>query len=444
MTFPGKACIGLVVLCSTLLAGCAPNIIYRNDYASCTITENNPCDSHSIQLHHAGSDQEFLLGFVEVDDQGQLRDRLQMNALMDSVYRLSSDDDVLLNVFVHGWHHNAAPGDSNIEGFKETLAKLSQIEHEYAKDKPRKVIGIYVGWQGESIDFPGLRYVTFWDRKNTAENVGYLGISELLLRLEQVTHVKKTQRIEDEKKSGLTAAGDNSLQQSSSRLVIIGHSFGGAVVYNAASQILASRFVNSKIGKSYVGAVEGFGDLVVLLNPAFEATQFAPLYDLAQSRCSYRFSKRPRLAILTSETDYATKYAFWAGRVFSTLWETHNTIERKECGGKRKLIMDEGEADRNTVGHFAPLLTHELSKTKVQYKVAKPRPQELAALWQQQKEGKAMRYGNTELTHLGKTEPHNPYLNILVHSDVMDGHNDIFGDDLTDFIRMLILLSTQR
>lgn len=436
MTLPNKALIGLFVPLLTCLAGCAPNIIHRSDYDSCTVTVDTSCADHSIQLYHAGRDEEFQLGFVEIDDQGQLRDRRQMQALLDNLYRMSSGNDLLINVFVHGWHHNAAPGDSHIAGFRDNLAKLGKLEHRLARDRPRKVVGIYVGWQGESIDFPGLRYLTFWDRKNTAEDVGYLGISELLLRLEQITHIKKSQQVAAD-------TDDEQGQSSGSRLVIIGHSFGGAVIYNAASQILASRFVNSEIGKTYEGAVDGLGDLVVLLNPAFEAMQFAPLYDLAQSRCRYPFSRQPRMVILTSETDYATKYAFWAGRIFSTLWETHNTVEREECDGKRKLTLDEGVADRNTVGHFAPLITHELSKAAVRREAVEPEMRRLRTLWRQQDEGKAMRYANTELKHLQKTAPFNPYLNIRVKQEVMDGHNDIFGDDLMEFIRMLILLSTQ-
>ncbi len=412
------------------LSGCAPDYIYRSNYNNCIASSSEACETHSIQLHNQGTNAEYQLDFVEIDDQGQIRDRKQMNALLDKIYKVAAFDNVLLNVFVHGWHHNAAPGDSNIVGFKENLRKLSQIEHQYSQEKgnkPRKVIGIYVGWRGESIDFPGLRYATFWDRKNTAEEVGHLGISELLLKLEEISNVKNTQP-----------------PKFRSRLVIIGHSFGGAVVYNAISQIMTSRFINSKPGKNFVGPVQGFGDLVVLLNPAFEAMQFSPLYDLAQSRCSYLASGHPRLAILTSETDYATKYAFWAGRLFSTFLETHNTIIREQCNGKRKLILDEGEASRNTVGHFKPLLTHTLTLAENSKTETKPKAvnKQLLITWNQQQQEKSQQYGNTILTSLDKTAVNNPYLNIQVSQEIMDGHNDIFGDNLMGFIRMLIISST--
>ncbi len=412
------------------LSGCAPDYIYRSDYSQCITTSDRACENHSIQLHNQDTNVEYQLGFVEIDDQGQIRDRQQMDALLDDIYKTAAFDNVLLNVFVHGWHHNAAPGDSNIEGFKDNLKKLSQIEHQYSQTegyRPRKVIGIYLGWRGESIDFPGLKYTTFWDRKSTAEDVGYLGVTELLLKLEEITNVKNTQP-----------------PKFRSRLVVIGHSFGGAAVYNAISQIMASRFINSKPDKNFTGSVLGFGDLVVLLNPAFEAMQFAPLHDLAQSRCSYFASGHPRLAILTSETDYATKYAFWMGRVFTTFLETHNTIVREHCQGKYKLILDEGKADRNAVGHFKPFLTHTLTLAKNQKTNVKQTADSYYPTinWEQIRQKNSQQYGDTILTHLQKTALLNPYLNIQVSQEIMDGHNDIFGDELMRFIRMLIISST--
>ena len=64
------------------------------------------------------------------------------------------------------------------------------------------------------------------------------------------------------------------------------------------------------------------------------------------------------MVILTSEADYATKLAFPIGRIFSTFFETHETIERQDC--KYSLTLDEGEADRSAVGHYLPLISHTL------------------------------------------------------------------------------------
>ena len=407
----------MLLLLTTLLSACVSNDIYRKDFKSCEVTSQHSCEAHSIQRHNTGSDKEYLVGFVEIDDQGQLRDRAQMRALLDELYTMAAKESLLINVFVHGWHHNAKPGDSNVESFRQSLGELSKAEHSLNK-KPRKVVGVYVGWRGESLNVPVLNLITFWDRKNTAQLVGHRGaMVELLLRLEQISNVKNTQELPVK-----------------SRLVIVGHSFGGAAVYSATSQILADRFVDSRSGKSSVDSAKGFGDLVVLLNPAFEALSYAPLYDLAQARCSYFDNQQPKLVVLTSEADNATKYAFPLGRSISTFFENHGTIERNDC--KRSLSYSEGAADRHSVGHFEPLLTHEL-------RPASNRPKaiygEARNIWSQQQPGGAMQFGSTELVSLNKTAIRNPYLNVKVDKLLISGHNDVFRPEILEFLRMLIV-----
>lgn len=408
-----------LAFCALLLTACASDVTYRGQYTPCDVTGRESCDEHSLQHHNTGSDHEYTLGFVEIDDQGQLRDRAQLQALFDELYRTAAKESLLINVFVHGWHHNAKPGDSNINSFGKSLAQLSEVEHSL-NGKPRKVVGIYVGWRGESIDVALLNNITFWERKNTAQEIGQLGMVELLLRLEEISNVKNSQE-----------------PPVKSRLVIVGHSFGGAAVYRATSQILADRFVDSRSGKSSVDGAKGFGDLVVLLNPAFEALSYAPLYDLAQARCSYFETQQPKLVVLTSEADKATKYLFPIGRFLSTFFETHGTIERHDC--KRLLSYSEGEADRHTVGHFKPFITHELH----------PAPQQQAAaygevrnIWAQQQSGGAIQFGSTELVSLKRTVPLNPYLNVKVDKKLIGDHNDVFREEITEFLRMLIVLST--
>jgi len=414
-----------IALLVVLLSACASNEIYRSEFSSCVVTMQQTCESHAIQLYNQGTDQEYLLGFVEIDDQGQLRNRAQMQVLLNELYALAAKESLLINVFVHGWHHSAAPGDTNVESFRDSLAELSIIENKLHINKtPRKVVGIYVGWRGESITVPGINNITFWDRKNTAHEVGHLGMAELLLRLEEIRNIKNTQE-----------------PPVKSRLVVIGHSFGGAAVYSATAQILADRFINSTKDKNFVGDAAGFGDLVVLLNPAFEALEYAPLYDLAQARCSYFPEQSPRLVILTSEADWATKYAFSAGRFFSTVFETHGMIERNDCD--LPLSYSEGAADRQAIGHFKPLQSHELHPVdqNVMIQNATASYRQAKSIWQTQQLAASMRFGRTELKNLGRTVVRNPYLNIKVDKRLIADHNDIFRPEIMEFVRMLIVIS---
>jgi hypothetical protein len=364
-----------------------------------------------------------------------------MDKVLDEFYQLASgDDDVLLITFVHGWHHSAKPGDSNIESFREMLRQVSAMEQvgSLQQDRrKRKILGLYIGWRGDSISVPYLNGVTFWERKSTAHDVGTQGgVSELLLRLEEIVNVRKG--IEQEVPPPLT-----------SRMVVIGHSFGGAVVFTTLQNILADRFIDSRVGKTFQGDAQGFGDLVILMNPAFEAIRYSALYDLSQQGCrNYFGSQLPKLAILTSEADYATRFAFPIGRTFSTLFESHTSLQRSYCEkpgtqGIRPMRISEGEADRNTVGHFEPYLTHRLKATDEQtlrdesYQVG-----QLQTLWARHSNDDALVFEGSRLESLKRTTALNPYLNIRVDDKLIGDHNDIWQPKIIAFLRDLIAIST--
>jgi len=422
----------LMLLFVLVFSGCAQNLPYRTDHHSCVYTKSDDCAIHALQHHAPGQPDEYYLSFIEFDDQGQLWNRNQLHAVFNSYQPIAGTNDVLLIAFIHGWHHNAAPKDENIKEFRKLLNKISQIET--SNGTGRKVLGVYIGWRGESITLPVLNVATFWDRKNTAQKVGQQGVTEVLLKLDEIVNVKAGTETENP-------------QPLNSRLVTIGHSFGGAVLYTALQQILVDRFIDSRRNKTVTGDANGLGDLVVLMNPAIEALRYATLYDISQESCrSYFPSQLPKLAILTSETDRATGWAFPAGRFFSTFFETHTTLNRHNCTGIGKINpieIAEGEADRNTIGHFEPYLTHRLSPlTTSENQGTNFNYRALQNIWSHQKVSGSIAFENTELLHLGKTVPNNPYLNIQVDRHLIAGHNDIWHADIVNFLRDLIMIST--
>lgn len=422
----------LALLFVLVFSACAQNSAYRTNYQSCTYTQSGDCADRAIQHHAPGQPGEYYLSFIEFDDQGQLWDRNQLHNMLKTYQPIAGVDDVLLVAFIHGWHHNASPEDDNIKEFRQLLTKLSQAESNGGTR--RKVLGVYIGWRGESLTIPVIKHTTFWDRKNTAHKVGQQGVTEVLLRLEEMANVK----------AGIDAAKPQPLK---SRLVTIGHSFGGAILYTALQQILEDRFIDSRKHKTSTGDANGLGDLVVLMNPAFEALRYATLYDISQDYCRGYFpTQLPRLAILTSETDRATGWAFPAGRIFSTFFETHTNIRRHTCEGvgkERPMNIAEGEADRHTVGHFSPYLTHRLIPLTTSAQRSNDfNYRTLQTLWAEQKISGSFIFENTELVHLGKTVPNNPYLNIQVDTRLIEGHNDIWHDHVVSFVRDLILIST--
>ena len=434
-----KKCLVLIVLIlSVLLGACAHNKIYRGELSNCTSDSLDNCENHAIAQYFPNTNKEFHIGFVEFDDQGQLRDRKQMNEIIDTYLPISVSDDVIFVAFVHGWHHSAAPGDSYVESFKQLLAQVSHKEYVASQQDKRaksKVLGVYIGWRGDSIVLPILKQTTFWERKNTARNIGLQGgVTEVLIKLHKIVHVKATIETSNPKSHN-------------SRMVIIGHSFGGEVVYTAIQQqVMAASFVDSGRYKKDQEKTRGLGDLIVLMNPAFEALRFSTAFDMSQENCGRNWKNQPpRLVVLTSEADKATRYIFPPSRGASVLFESHEDLNRQICtkDGKAKLTISESEADRTTVGHFKPYRTHELTplqdktirKSDINYR-------SLKTAWLGQSFGSQIDFGDVSLTHLGRTDPFNPYLNIYVDGSLMKNHGDIWGKEVIGFIRDLIIMAT--
>ena len=124
----------------------------------------------------------------------------------------------------------------------------------------------------------------------------------------------------------------------------MGHSFGGAAVYSALSQIVTERFVDTI---PHGEPLKPLGDQVILLNPAFEASRHYDLNQMAVSIGQYPTNQRPVLSIFTSKGDWATHYAFPIGRFISTMFEKNRDEQQKT-------------ANRDAVGWFTPFITHDL------------------------------------------------------------------------------------
>ncbi len=424
----------VVLILSVLLGACAHNEIYRGELNKCISDALDNCEKNAIAHHFPNTDKEFHLGFIEYDDQGQLRDREQMKKVLDTYSVITGTDDVIVIVFVHGWQHNAAPGDSNVESFKQLLTHVSQTESvasQQDKRAKRKVLGAYIGWRGDASVLPILKYTTFWSRKYTALQVGLLGVNEVILKLARIVNLRASINLSKSKVP-------------SSKIAVIGHSFGAQVVFTALQSILENGFIDPRGDRLLLEDYKIFGNIVILLNPAFEALRFATLFDMSQDGCQhYPKDQTPRLVMLTSESDAITRYIFpYVGRN-TILFESHQKLNRLICteDGKTKVTIDEAEADRATIGHYEPYQTHWLSpsidrgirKSDFNYR-------DLKKAWIGQSFGERLNFDGVKLTHLGRTHPLNPFLNIYVDGSLIKDHNDVWGKDVMGFLRDLLMI----
>lgn len=149
---------------------------------------------------------------------------------------LSKVSNVIVVLFVHGWHHNAKPGDENLRDFaasvtdtRRRLIDIANPESEVYRlsrknltgTESLSVISIYVGWRGRSLPWI-LDYITFWGRKASAERVGQGDLREFLIRLNSLYREKRDLRA-------------NGTTRHFLGMTSFGHSFGGQVLFKAVA-----------------------------------------------------------------------------------------------------------------------------------------------------------------------------------------------------------------
>jgi hypothetical protein len=247
---------------------------------------------------------------LEFDDKGRSFDpdgKEMISKLITDLHVKVEKQHTLIVVFVHGWHHNAKEGDDNLASFTNRLKTLDILINDpkflkvrrdllrhaavelgnsagadYISNAPpealkQHVIGIYVGWRGQSMP-SYLDYTTFWGRYSAAREIGAGGVSDLLLQLDRLYQDMNTEGHRPNRAEGPRLTN----------FVAVGHSFGGAVVLSAVEAQLRTllRNVNNDLanGKNHERTpdcttegevtfprIRGLGDLVILVNPAVEA-----------------------------------------------------------------------------------------------------------------------------------------------------------------------------
>jgi hypothetical protein len=450
-------CRAAAMIGLTLLAGCGHSPPYRTSAEACTVTAPQPVKEaggkgFDWELQADGSRPcgnrwqvsvakpvPFSMNFVEIDEQGMLVDRAQAEAALAHAARREPGGSYVV-VFIHGWHHNAGTGDSNVNGFYDALALVSRW------NPGREVKGIYIGWRGASVPLPGLKYLTFWERKNTSDEVGRGSLLEFMLRLERGVKPKD-------------GGQDN-------RLVAIGHSFGASVMFNALAHVTMERFLQGVYADAGQAGprFRAYGDLVVLVNPAIEAMRFMPLQSAMHHYAApgpgggpplLDFSRetRPAVLILSSEGDWATHTAFPTARFFSNALQQHG---RLTTDGKLvyegKDTYSEWVLDRDTVANVKEFHTHLTLQLTVPSPVADPEQGlfaqrctmlSAADVWSRlyAPGGAAAVFPDSGITVQRRPKalapPNSPYIVAPVSTDIIAGHSSIGGPSLVCFINQL-------
>lgn len=330
--------------------------------------------------------EHFTLGVIEMSDDGMsVCDQRQKRAVLDELDRMGRKSGVTLVVFVHGWHHNAAPDDPHLQRFRDVLETLGTTSR-------RPIMGLYIGWRGESFArrwahaWNPFELPTFWTRKNAAMHIGAYEGMHLLAELD-----------------GLVRGMEHP-----SNMVIVGHSLGGALVLTATLAALVD-YSDCKPHRACrdarlyaqehqpVERVRAFGDLILIVNPAIEAERWIPFDNY--SRRQDRPVQEPVMLVVASDADWAVRLFFPIGRWLST--------------NVRPRTLPFFLAERSAVGVYRGQLTHRLISAQVSkgdHEVA----MEKTASW------------------FEDTSP--PFLVARAPKELIPSHGDIFESSFTNFV----------
>lgn len=442
-----------------LLAACStPAAPYRTTFPApppnCTSGDVPEACQTSRHLHT----NDYDLLFVEFDDQGLLYPTTdegspalwpqQINEVMERLHQLAvkHKGNISFYLFVHGWKHNASTEDDDVKGFRKLLQSAALAEEE------RRPIGIYVAWRGLSATVEPFLELSFWERKATALYVAQGSVRVLLSRLKGFQ-----QSLNCWTSSACVAGIPRRNTFPYVRFVMIGHSFGGLILYNAISEMLIDGLTYREDSADPGAPAVRFGDMVILLNPAFEASRYTPLHRIVTDNDpnrSFNHYQAPILVSITSSADWATRWAFPLGRFLNTIFE-------------QKASPEESTAIKNTMGHVDLYITHKLSKmapdpNKCQgwkdISTVEPTKRSEQMLINMAAENENDRHffdqygqngrtnlpdgwtrkfcGGAVLSHV-RYKSNSPIWNIRTDESLMTGHGDIWDTALTNFLRQL-------
>ena len=331
-----------LVLLATALSGCVSDQAYRREHS--VLTEKlRTGDFDPTQPNIAGREWPYIMTFLEFRDDATMFEPAQLARILEQIELMRSRPSggaPMVAVFVHGWKNNAAEGTGNVWGFRQVLAGLSL-------QQGAPVLGIYIGWRGATVSAPILKEFTFFERHPKSQSVGAGEMVDALRRIFRAV------------KAPSAASGDI-------RLVLVGHSFGGAVLEAAVTPQLREAIAEAKKATGPERRVTWPADLIVYLNEAQEAERSYPLIEemhqtmMPRPLCSQLSEtnpyKGPAVMSISSRADQATRGFFPVAQLIGRIYNRPGYEGSDPLGvGKRRLYY-------TTTAHLGTLQSHRIGR----------------------------------------------------------------------------------
>lgn len=395
-----------------VLTGCLKSSQLRTEYieGNC-LWGSFDCRESMVERY-----PEYDLAFIEFSERGNLYSRQDTRKVYEFIDRQAKQENgVAVFVFVHGWKNNANFDNKNVRQFRDFLSRAAENE----VVGKRKVIGLFLGWRGDVTKIPVARDFSYWARKSVAEEIGSGGVTEVFSKLNQIL-VRQ-----DDKHSVDTALYKNTY-------VIIGHSFGGAIVLSALHDVLLNQLVTANPliyrESEHCNKIKRFADALVLLNPAIEANR-AILLKEAAARCKFKQDQPRLMHVLSSDGDNATRIFFPIGQ-YANVTSTLSPKKLKRTINGKNIILDERQMDVTTVGNLKQIRTGYLSfdKNKQDWSLANCIDNLEACGITRKRE---------QDNHF-PVNKHDPLSFINTDRNFIKNHNDVFGCYVQSYITAII------
>jgi len=216
-------------------------------------------------------------------------------------------------------------------------------------------------------------------------------------------------------------------------LASIGHSFGAQVLFKAISSTLEKELIEetavsqdpSAPGHHLTKPLEGFGDIVILLNPAFEAFQFERIRKLS-AKLSYDRRQPPILLVLSADTDVSRRVFVPEGQWVDSIFNA-------------PMREDHSDLWSNALGEYEPQRTHTIIFLPDQ----QPSAEKFYVSDSPDKPCDIVNYDLSNMPTISRVrlepiaERHRPFSPFLIAygaKDLISGHSGIFQSELRNFI----------
>lgn len=176
-----RSTLGMALAVTAIFSGCMPHKLY-----------NARPDQYLQRLAtDAGDSAAADLAIIDFDDHGVFWKRDQLEDTVSLIRRANEEasEGTLVLVYIHGWKNNADPNHENgsLERFRQTVLATATRDRDDRPFATDRVVGVFLGWRGDSSNMPLQEQLTFWDRRQAGERVASIHMQETLLRIMQAT-----------------------------------------------------------------------------------------------------------------------------------------------------------------------------------------------------------------------------------------------------------------